>query len=71
MPGVRAPASDTLVTLTYVDEGPAEVERVSEVELGLAFSELVVSWMGDRAPPAMRSRGGGSVSFVSNHHAGD
>jgi hypothetical protein len=89
LPGVRAPASDTLVTLSDLEaeesrvvvvlddwmklqfEGPTEVERVSEAELGLAFNELVVSWLGDRAPPAIRYRGGGTVSFVSNRHAGE
>lgn len=50
-------------------EGPAQVEEVSEAELRVSFTELLVSWLGEN-PPAPVRYSGETLRFVSGHTVG-
>jgi hypothetical protein len=50
-------------------EGPVGVEQVSEDELRLSFTELLVSWLGEN-PPAPVRYADGTLRFVSGHLVG-
>jgi hypothetical protein len=72
LPGGRgAPSADTLVTLSRVDAGGdgVVVEHLSEDELRLSFTELLVSWLGEN-PPAPVRYADGTLRFVSGHLVG-
>jgi hypothetical protein len=50
-------------------EGPAQVEEVSEAELRVSFTELLVSWLGESPPSPARYRDD-TLRFVSGHTVG-
>jgi hypothetical protein len=50
-------------------EGPVQVEVVSEAELRVSFTELLVSWLGEN-PPAPVRYSDETLRFVSGHTVG-